>query len=226
MSAGSAVDPAARSRSGALGGAGRGAAPAPRARAGRLLARLRPGVLSLLAMLFLVAGLARLGTGTAAALDAALDGRAQTVAETTAAAVDADASDPMDLFATLQNREARVAEAEDALQAREAALARAEADLRRQLAALSEMEAQLARTLAIADEAAERDLERLTAVFENMKPRDAAGLFEEMDTDFAAGFIGRLRPEIAAEILAGLSPRNAYAVSAVLAGRNANAPRD
>ena len=185
----------------------------------------RPGVMGLLALIFICAGLARLGTGAAAALDAA-DSSAGTEATIAQSADPAPTEDPMELFPALRAREARLIEAESALEARRAALAAAEAELARQLENLTEIEARLSQTLALSDEAAERDLARLTAVFENMKPREAAALFEEMDVDFAAGFIARLRPESAADVLAGLSPRRAYAVSAVLAGRNADVPRD
>jgi flagellar motility protein MotE (MotC chaperone) len=80
--------------------------------------------------------------------------------------------------------------------------------------------------LAIADGAAEGDLARLTAVYESMKPKDAAPLFEKMAPEFAAGFLGRMRPEAAGAILSGLPPDMAYSISAILAGRNATAPTD
>ena len=87
-------------------------------------------------------------------------------------------------------------------------------------------EAKLASTLALADNAAENDLARMTSVYENMKPKEAAALFEEMSPDFAAGFLGRMRPDAAAAIMAGLSAPTAYTVSVVLAGRNASAPTE
>ena len=80
-------------------------------------------------------------------------------------------------------------------------------------------------TLSLADEASEKDILRLTSVYENMKPKDAAILFEQMEPNFAAGFLGRMRPDIAAEILSGLSPEVAYSISVILAGRNANVPK-
>ncbi len=191
--------------------------------------RFRPGLLGVLALLFLITGLARIGTGTASALDAALAtdpaGNGQVTAPETATFSD-DPETPMELFETLRVREARLIASEAALAARQDALRAAESELARQLDDLAAMERRLAQTLALADEAAERDIARLTSVFESMRARDAAELFEEMDVEFAAGFIGRLRPETAAEIMAGLTPQIAYAISAVLAGRNANVPRN
>lgn len=189
------------------------AAPALRRRA-------TPGVLGVIAGFYLLAGLMKLGLGAAGAQDAL-----QAAPERAPATV-AEAQDPLDLLESLRAREARVDRMEAAIAARGDALARAENELSRKLAELAEIEARLSETLALSDRAAERDLGTLTAVFENMKPRDAAALFEEMDVDFAAGFIARLRPETAAEVLAGLTPRSAYAISAVLAGRNMNVPTE
>ena len=78
----------------------------------------------------------------------------------------------------------------------------------------------------LADGAAEGDLDRLTAVYEAMKPSDAARLFAAMSSDFAAGFLGRMKPAAAAAILAGMPPDSAFAVSALIAGRNARAPTE
>ena len=80
--------------------------------------------------------------------------------------------------------------------------------------------------MATADKAAENDIGRLTAVYENMKPDQAAALFRLMEPSFAAGFLGRMRPDSAAAILAGLEPDLAYSISVVLAGRNADVPRE
>ncbi|MEP4475030.1 MAG: hypothetical protein ABJ024_08265, partial [Lentilitoribacter sp.] len=78
--------------------------------------------------------------------------------------------------------------------------------------------------MALANTAAEDDLVRLTAVYENMKPKDASALFEQMEPGFAAGFLGRMRADAAAGILSGLSPQVAYSISVILAGRNADIP--
>ena len=94
---------------------------------------------------------------------------------------------------------------------------------------MSEMqavEAKLSATLSVADGAAEKDLARLTAVYEAMKPKDASALFETMAPEFAAGFLGRMRPEAAALVMTGLSPKAAYGISVLLAGRNALVPKE
>lgn len=94
------------------------------------------------------------------------------------------------------------------------------------LARLIEAEEKLAQTIARVDGASEGDIDKLTAVYESMKPKVAAGLFEQMTPEFAAGFLGRMNPDAAAGILSGLSSEAGYAISVVLAGRNALAPTE
>lgn len=131
-----------------------------------------------------------------------------------------------DLLQALRKREVAVEEREMQLDVRAKSLEVAQLEIERRISALEAAEQRLSATLAHADTAAEDDLARLTAVYENMKPKDAAALFQAMEPDFAAGFLARMRPDAAAKILAGLEPQSAYSISAILAGRNANAPKN
>lgn len=137
--------------------------------------------------------------------------------------VPADFAGMLDAF---EKREARIKRQEAAIQDRMHALRIADEQVSRKLEELSLAEEQLRETIALADSAAEDDLDRLTRVYETMKPKQAAALFEEMDPNFAAGFLGRMRPEAAAAIMAGLSAEAAHLYSVVLAGRNANVPKE
>ena len=130
------------------------------------------------------------------------------------------------LLAALRERESTVSSHETALEERKQALAIAEDQIKARLEELKAAEAQLSGTLALADSASEDDLARLTTVYENMKPKEAALLFSEMEPDFAAGFLARMRPDAAAAVMAGLDPKVAYGISAVLAGRNATVPKN
>jgi flagellar motility protein MotE (MotC chaperone) len=105
-------------------------------------------------------------------------------------------------------------------------LAATRKEILQKLEALEDAEARLSGTISRVETGAEDDISRLTAVYENMKPKEAAELFSQMAPDFAAGFLARMRPDAAAAIMAGLTPRAAYAISVVLAGRNAGAPRE
>ena len=127
------------------------------------------------------------------------------------------------LVERLESRDAELSRRARALTLRErdveAAAAEAAAAIDAMEAAGARLEARMARSATASAE----DLARLTAVYEGMKPKDAATLFEAMDPDFAAGFLARMRPEPAAAIFSNLAPTAAYALSVVMAGRNAAA---
>lgn len=187
-----------------------------RVRAGR-------GVLSIIAGMLIASGLIRIGNEAEQAFATEQDMAIADEAAIAPAACDPTA-DNTALRAALQTREERVATREAQLEDRLQAMHVAEAEITERLAQLQAAQTSLADTISVADGAAEEDLSQLTAVYENMKPQDAAALFETMEADFSAGFVGRMRPEIAAAIMARLAPETAYAISAILAGRNANAP--
>lgn len=130
------------------------------------------------------------------------------------------------MLQAFQDREARIEETEKKLAVRQQALDVANSEIERRLATLQSAEESLRSLLALANTAAEDDLSRLTSVYENMKPKDAAKLFEEMEPAFAAGFLGRMRADAAAGVMAGLSPQAAYSISVILAGRNADVPKN
>jgi flagellar motility protein MotE (MotC chaperone) len=130
------------------------------------------------------------------------------------------------LLEAVRAREREIAAREAMFEDRVRALAVAEEEARLQIARLTEAEARLAATLSLADGAAEADIARLVAVYQAMRPEQAAALFSEMEPDFAAGFLARMAPESAAQVLAGLDPGLAYSMTVTLAGRNARAPRE
>ncbi|OYX41660.1 MAG: hypothetical protein B7Z02_15100 [Rhodobacterales bacterium 32-67-9] len=182
------------------------------------------GALFVIAVLLGSSGLIRIGTGAGHALANA------TVAETVEAAPDGPVCEPdagaLAMLEDLRAREARLAAREAQVEDRSQALTLAKTEIDEKLAALVAAEDKLAATLALADQAADQDVARLVAVYEKMKPKEAAPLFAEMDPDFAAGFLARMRPDTAAAVMAGLDPKAAYTISVLLAGRNANAPKN
>ena len=89
---------------------------------------------------------------------------------------------------------------------------------------LAQADERLQATMSQVDGASVEDIDRLTSVYESMKPKVASALFEQMSPEFAAGFLGRMNPTAAAGIMSGLSSEAGYAISVVLAGRNANVP--
>lgn len=199
--------------------------PKPKARKRRRRGR---GILLLISSLLIGSAMVRIGgdAGRAFAVENKHDtatNDAHAAAPVKGCAPPPDMAEMLKLF---QQREDRLKTREAQMQERMQALAVADAQIARKMAELTAAESALRDTLALADSAAETDITTLTAVYENMKPKDAAALFEEMDPDFAAGFLARMRPDAAAGIMTGLSPAAAYTISVVLAGRNANVPKN
>lgn len=198
----------------------------------------RTRILPTLAGLFLAAALIRGTTGIDGAL-AAGSAPVPPLAPAPSASAPHDAPPPVQTRADpgsvdemaaalvdLHRREQALAERETALAEQRAQVQAGQQRLQEQITALRAAERELSSTMALADRAAEDDIARLVAVFEAMKPEEAAPVFAEMDPEFAAGFLARLTPGAAADILAGLDPRLAYGLSAILAGRNALVPRN
>lgn len=190
------------------------------------------GSVLLIAGLLMGSAAIRIGAGAGQAVATENPLAASAEAEMSVAASDAgqkipeaDKAKMSKLLKSFQEREARIAEKEQQIAVRMKALSVADEQIEKRLTMLEDAETSLRGLLALADSAAEDDLARLTAVYENMKPKDAALLFEEMEPVFAAGFLGRMKPTAAAGILAGLSPQAAYSISVILAGRNADVPK-
>ncbi len=183
----------------------------------------RPAAISgigLIVVCFIGSAALRL-TESGAALAQEINARTQGT-ETAAAAPPPEDGDL--LLAAIRERSTQIAAEEARLADRAQTLAVAETRLAAQLAALEEARAGLEATLAMADQASERDIGMMTAVYENMKPAEAARIFERMDVSFAAGLMARMRPELAAQVLAGMNADAAYAVTLTIASRNARVP--
>lgn len=192
---------------------------------GRKRRRGGRGVLWTIVIMLVASAVLRLGGETGRAIAAGVGAAVEHGASAPEVACEGSA-DIAAVLALLQEREEKVAARESALADRLQALAVAEAQVTQHMAALKEAEASLEATMALASTSAEDDLARLTSVYENMKPKEAAALFAAMAPEFAAGFLGRMRPDAAAAIMAGLEPKTAYAISVLLAGRNALVPTE
>jgi len=134
--------------------------------------------------------------------------------------------EPESLLTAIQDREAQLDAREARLGDREQVLRVARLKIDEQLAALEMAEKKLSETMSIANKAAEEDIDRLTSVYAQMKPKEAAKIFETMDVNFAAGFLIRMAPDAAANIMTNLESDVAYSISVVMAGRNARAPTE
>lgn len=127
------------------------------------------------------------------------------------------------LLGQIAGRDAELTARETGVALREQDIAVARQEIEGALTRLSDAENSLAARMQQSSTASDADIDRLVAVYEGMKPKDAAVLFEAMDAGFAAGFLSRMRAEAASALFSNLSPEKAYALSAIMAGRNANA---
>lgn len=192
----------------------------------------RPGALLVIALCFLGSGMLRLtefGPAIAEEISARTardDDMAAAKPMPTALGQCPPQLEPETLLRAIQDREAQLAEMEKRLNDREQVLRVSALKVKEQMAELAKAEERLASTIALADEAAEKDIQRLTTVYENMKPKNAATIFETMDINFAAGFLMRMRPDTAAAVLSNLSSEAAYSISVVMAGRNVGVPTE
>lgn len=186
------------------------------------------GSVMLISFLLLGSAAIRIGSeaGKAVATEVAAEPVLQDEVNASADRVSLDQDGMTRMLAAFEEREARLERLEFDIEQRRKALEVADQEITERLVVLEQAEATLRSMLAVADTAAEQDVQTLTAVYENMKPKEAAALFEEMEPSFAAGFLGRMRPDAAAGILAGLTPQTAYTISVILAGRNAEVPPD
>ena len=187
------------------------------------------GALWLIAMIFVASAGIRLASGTGAAIaremsELSHEDEAQ-MQEQNVATCQAD-EESAALIEALLKREREVEEKELLIAQKMKSIELARAEVLENLAALEDAETRLEATMTRSQTAAEDDLVKLTAVYESMKPKEAAALFEAMSPDFAAGFLGRMRSDAAGAIMAGLTPETAYTISVILAGRNAKAPSE
>ncbi len=182
------------------------------------------GALWLIALMLVGSAFVRFGAGPAAAIAREIESPPEMSVESPETP---DISPQLvELLEQVRAREAALLEREAEMQARQQMLTLVEAEVTADIERLKSAEEALRSTMATADKAAETDIARLTSVYENMKPDQAAALFQRMKPSFAAGFLARMRADAAANILAGLEPDLAYSISVVMAGRNADVARE
>lgn len=187
---------------------------------------MRTGALATLAAGFFASALLRTGE-VVAALPLAEGAGLPAAASTSAAAdVEAEGRRLVGLAAELAEQRAELDRREAALVEREQLLAAMEERVRARLAELEAARQALRETVELADGAARRDIRRLTAMYQQMKPKRAGQIFNAMEPRFAAGFLGEMEPSAAALILANMDPARAYAVTVLLAGRNVERDAD
>lgn len=105
------------------------------------------------------------------------------------------------------------------LDIREGLLAAAEKRVEARLGELKEVEAHIAAASEKKDEAETIRLKSLVAMYENMKPRDAAKIFDRLELGVLIDVASQIKPRAMADILAQMSPDIAEHLTVELASR-------
>jgi flagellar motility protein MotE (MotC chaperone) len=154
--------------------------------------------------------------------------RPETADENTAAE---DEFDPLtltkaelDVLRQLAKRRDELAARERALDDREAMLKATEQRISAQAEQMKQMKAEYQQMRTQRDEAAEASLRRLVAVYEAMKPDEAARIFETMEGSVLLDVVMRMGERRLAPILAQMSPARAQALTIAMAHRRAIVP--
>ncbi|MEM7546939.1 MAG: hypothetical protein AAF367_15530 [Pseudomonadota bacterium] len=187
----------------------------------------KPPAMALLAALFMSSAVIR-AIDPAIALAVEVPGLAEGDARVEEARVadEFSYSDLDGLLKTIRQREAQLNERDAKVAEKENLMRAAEQKLRDQLARLEEAESRLGSLLRLADQAADKDVDKLVTTFQSMDDKKAGPIFENMDVPFAAGLISRMDGVAAANILSVLTPAKAYAITVHIAGQNAQVPRE
>ncbi len=110
---------------------------------------------------------------------------------------------------------------EDEMNSRESAFRAIEDRMKKQLEAVETAKAALDESLRYRKDIANADIAHLSAMYETMKPKQAARIFNEMDAKFAAGFLRQMKGGQAGLILANMQTTKAYQISLILASQGA-----
>ena len=105
------------------------------------------------------------------------------------------------LFNKLEDRKGQLDAREAELQKLEAELQKEKEDLEKRLAQLEDVRKKIATRLDEKVKVDQQKVESLVAVYQNMKPQQAAKIFEDMNEDLAVEVLAKMKNKAAAEIL-------------------------
>jgi len=135
-----------------------------------------------------------------------------------------DVPEAVALAEELRDRALRIERYMAALDQRKADLATAEATLRTRLGELRSTKGATRASRNGSTEAVRTDIDRLIAVYDQMKPAEAAAILTNLPADFAAEILMRVQPETGARIIAAVEPRQAALLTAQMGARSVRKP--
>ena len=130
-----------------------------------------------------------------------------------------DIPEAVALAETLRLRGIAVDRALADLERRKGEIAAAEAQITARLLSLKKAKAALGETRAGQDAGRSEGIERLIAVYDAMKPAEAATIIAALPPDFAAEILTRVQPDAGARIIAQIDPGQAAVLTAHMGAR-------
>jgi flagellar motility protein MotE (MotC chaperone) len=134
-----------------------------------------------------------------------------------------DVPEAVALAETLRERSLRVDAYMQDLERKKAEIASAEKQLTEKLVELRKIKQQLAQRDAGQRQAVDDDIGRLIAVYDQMKPEQAAMVLSNLPPDFAAQILVRVQPETGARIMASVEPGQAAVLTSYMGAIRAKA---
>lgn len=135
-----------------------------------------------------------------------------------------DVPEAVALAEELRDRALRIERYMQSIDEQKAELAQADATLRERLAELRAQKNSVLTRQTGDTQAVRTDVERLVALYDQMKPAEAAAILTNLPADFAAEILMRVTPEAGARIIAAVEPRQAALLTAQMGARSVRTP--
>lgn len=160
------------------------------------------------------------GAANAAAGDAEAPAEPALATEPAPAAIPQSCAAPEEVLSAIATERGLLEEQRDTLDARAAEIALARETLAVETARLEELRGALEGLLVEIDAARQADVDRLVALYVNMKPREAATIMNDLDIEVAVTVLGAMPERDAAPILAAMNVVRAQAISMIILERS------
>lgn len=131
-----------------------------------------------------------------------------------------DVPEAVSLATELRDRALRIERYLEMMDAKKAEVAAAEAALVERLTELGAAKNNIQSKRNTSTDAVRSDIDRLVAVYDQMKPAEAAAVLSNLPPDFAAEILMRVQPENGARIIASVEPRQAALLTAQMGARS------
>ncbi len=125
----------------------------------------------------------------------------------------------IELLQDLRVRREEIERREDAVIQKEGLLKAAEDRIEKKIAELSDIRVDIEALIKKYDEQEEQQIKDLVAIYEKMKPKDAAKIFDELDLDVLLQMFDKMKSSKSAPILASMRPARAKQITAKIAER-------